>query len=65
MVLILAPLLDELLGVSGDKLTFYSTLVFFIFLVVLVMAFIGSWRDDTGNWSIPRQNQDLKLFMKR
>jgi hypothetical protein len=62
LVLILAPLLDELLGVSGDKLTFYSTLVFFIFLVVLVMAFIGSWRDDTGNWSIPRAKSRLKTF---
>lgn len=62
LVLILAPLLDELLSVRGDKLTFYSTLVFFIFLVVLVLAFVGSWRDDTGNWSLPRAKSRLQTY---
>jgi hypothetical protein len=61
-VLILAPLLDELLGIRDDKITFYSTLVFFIFLVVLVLAFVGSWRDDTGNWSLQRAKSRLLTY---
>lgn len=62
LVLILAPLFDELLGVRYDRLTFYSTLLFFIFLVVLVLAFVGSWRDDTGNWSLPRAKSRLQTY---
>jgi hypothetical protein len=60
IVLILAPLLD--MYVRGDKFTFYSTLVFFIFLVVLVLAFVGSWRDDTGNWSLQRAKLRLQTY---
>lgn len=62
LVLILAPLFDELLGVRGDRLTFYSTLLFFIFLVVLVLTFVGSWRDDTGNWSLPRAKSRIQTY---
>lgn len=54
LVLIIAPILDVLLGNQNDALTFYSTLIFFLFLFILLLALIGSWRDDTGNWSLPR-----------
>ena len=62
LVLVLAPLLDELLGVRSYRLTFYSTLLFFIFLVLLLLAFVGSWRDDTGNWSLPRAKSRLQTY---
>ncbi|MBM3454697.1 MAG: hypothetical protein FJX80_06070 [Bacteroidetes bacterium] len=65
LVLIIAPLLDELFelfNVRGNKFTFYSTLVFFFFLVVLVLAFVGSLRDETGNWSLRRVKSRLKTY---
>jgi hypothetical protein len=62
LVLIIAPIIDELIGVGGDELTFYSTLLFFIFLVLLVLAFVGSWRDDTGNWSLQRAKSRLQVY---
>ena len=36
--------------------------MFFIFLVVLVLAFVGSWRDDTGNWTLARAKSRLQTY---
>lgn len=61
-VLIIAPLLDELLGVDSDRLTYYSTLIFLLFTLVIVLAFIGSWRDDKGNWTWERAKSRLLTY---
>jgi len=61
-VLIVAPLLDELLGVDYDRLTYYSTLIFLVFVLVVVLAFIGAWRDDSGNWTWNRAKSRLLTY---
>jgi hypothetical protein len=63
LVLIIAPLFDELFGVRNDRVTYVSTCIFFAFLVVLVLSFVGSWRDDySGNWSLPRAKARLQTY---
>jgi hypothetical protein len=62
LVLLIAPFLDEILGVQEDKLTYYSTFLFFIFLLVILLAFVGSWRDDTGNWSFIRAKSRIQTY---
>ncbi|MCX6293293.1 MAG: hypothetical protein NT127_03210, partial [Sphingobacteriales bacterium] len=54
LVLMIAPLLDELLGSKQDRITYFSTLIFLVFVLILVLAFVGAWRDDTGNWTWDR-----------
>jgi hypothetical protein len=51
LVLVVAPLLDELLEVPYDRLTFLATLTFFLYTVVIVLAWLSAWRDDNGNWT--------------
>ena len=62
LVLIVAPLLDELIGVQLDRITYFSTLLFFIFVLVVVLAFVGAWRDDTGNWTWHRAKSRLQTY---
>lgn len=62
IVLIVAPLLDELFGVSKDKITFYSTFLFFIFLLVLFISWISTWRDDEGNFTRKRFLFQFKMY---
>ena len=62
LVLILAPLLDEILEIKQDWFTYISTLLFLIFVLTVVLAFVGSWRDDTGNWSWNRAKSRLQTY---
>jgi hypothetical protein len=62
LVLMVAPLLDELLGVKQDIITYFSTLVFLIFVLTIVLAFVGAWRDDTGNWTWHRAKSRLQTY---
>ena len=62
LVLIAAPLLDELFGVQKDRITYFSTLTFLIFIIVVLLAFIGAWRDDTGNWTWHRAKSRLQTY---
>jgi len=62
LVLIASPIFDSLLGVDNDRLTYYSTLLFTIFILLMLLAFIGSWRDDSGNWSIARAKSRLNTY---
>ena len=64
LVMIIAPLLDLLLDNIGDWFTFYSTLAFFIFNLVLFLSFISSWRDDNGNWSFQRAQFKIKTYFE-
>jgi hypothetical protein len=64
LVLIIAPLLDELFGVSKDKITFYSTLLFFLFIIVLFISWISTWRDDEGNFTRKRFMFQIKLYFQ-
>lgn len=62
LVLIIAPLLDELLGVKQDRITYFLTFVFLVFVLIIVFAFVGAWRDDTGNWTWHRAKSRLKTY---
>lgn len=50
-VLVIAPVLDELLEVPYDRLTALATFVFFIYVVILFLAWVSAWRDDKGKWT--------------
>lgn len=62
IVLIIAPLADEIFSISNDKMTYFSTLFFFLFMLILIISFIGSWRDDSGNWSWKRAKSRLATY---
>lgn len=64
IVLIIAPLLDELFGISKDKITFYSTFLFFLFILVLFISWISTWRDDEGNFTRKRFQFQIKLYFQ-
>jgi len=62
LVLVVAPLLDIGLEVPHHRLTYFSTLAFLFFLLLLILAFVGSWRDDTGNWTWARAKSRLRTY---
>jgi hypothetical protein len=62
LVIIIAPVLDELLGIESDRITFFSTLLFFLLVSILTLAFISTWRDDKGNWSFNRAKSRLTVY---
>ena len=64
LVLIIAPALDILFKIEKDWFTFYSTFAFFIFILVLILSLVSSWRDDTGNWSLSRAKSKLKTYFE-
>jgi hypothetical protein len=51
LVLVFAPLLDEIFQTSRDWLTYYSTLLFVLFLSLAFLCWISSWREDDGSWT--------------
>lgn len=62
LVIIVAPLIDEILKIDNDQVTFLSTLGFFILVLLLILAFISSWRDDNGNWTLERAKSRLAIY---
>lgn len=67
LVLIGAPLIDMLLevlviGYKSDILTFVLTASFLVFIIVMVLSFIGSWRDDNGNVTWARTKSRLQTY---
>ena len=58
LVVLIAPLLDEFLEVPHDRLTFYATLTFLFYSLLLFLAWLSSFRDENGKWTwkkvIPR-----------
>jgi len=52
LVLIIAPLADEYLFKDPeDNTTHIFTWLFLIFVIILILGFIGSWRDENGIWT--------------
>lgn len=68
LVLIVAPILDEFVfekmmqSYPDNLLTFFSTLAFLTFVVILILAFVGSWRDDEGAWTWKRAKSRLQTY---
>jgi hypothetical protein len=61
-VLLIAPLLDELLEVPHDRLTYLSTWIFLIYAIIIFLAWISAWRDDNGMWSWKRAKSRLGTY---
>jgi hypothetical protein len=61
-VLIIAPLLDWVLEVPYDRLTWLSTFVFMIYVLVIILAWISAWRDDNGKWTFKRAKSKLSTY---
>lgn len=61
-VLIIAPLLDWILEVPHDRLTYLTTFIFLIFVMIMIFAWLGSWRDDSGNWTWKRAKSRLQTY---
>lgn len=64
LVLVIAPLIDIIFDIKKDWFTFYSTFSFFIFILILFLSLISSWRDDSGNWSFKRAKSKLKTYFE-
>lgn len=62
LVLIVAPIIDEVFEIRHDRVTYFSTLIFLIFVLTLVFAFVGAWRDDEGNWTWARAKSRLLTY---
>jgi hypothetical protein len=63
-VLLVAPILDELLEVPYDRLTFLTTLLFFFYVLIIFLAWISAWRDDEGKWTAQRAVSRLTMYYK-
>jgi len=64
LVLVVAPILDIIFSIKKDWFTFYSTFAFFVFILILFLSLISSWRDDSGNWSFKRAKSKLKTYFE-
>jgi len=62
LVLIVAPVLDWLLEVPFDRLTWLATFVFFLYVLVIVLAWISAWRDEDGKWTLKRAQSRLITY---
>jgi len=51
LVVIVMPLLDELMEVPYDRLTYYTMLFFFFYTLLLILAWVSSLRDENGKWA--------------
>lgn len=61
-VLIIAPILDWILEIPHDRLTFLSTLLFLLFVITISLAWVSAWRDDDGNWTMKRALSRLQTY---
>jgi hypothetical protein len=61
-VLIISPFLDWILEVPHDRLTYLTTFIFLIFIITMILAWLGSWRDDEGNWTWKRAKSRLQTY---
>lgn len=61
-VLLIAPLLDKILGVTSDRITFISTVIFIFYTIVLILVFVSAWRDDDGNWTWERAKSRIGTY---
>jgi len=60
-IVLVGPFLDLILETRGDKVTVFLTLSLLIYVILLLLAFIFSWRDDKGwQWKILRSG--LKAY---
>lgn len=62
LVLIIAPFLDWILEVPYDRLTWLSTFVYLIYVVLIVLAWVSAWRDDDGKWTWARAKSRLLTY---
>ena len=58
-----APVADWLFNVRNDRLTAWSTIFLFFFLIILSLAWIGSLRDDEGNLSFKRFLSRIRTYL--
>lgn len=62
LVVIAAPLLDAFLEVPHDRLTFYATLTFFLYSLLLLLTWLSSFRDDSGKWTWKKVSARLVTY---
>jgi len=63
-VVVGAPLVDWIFNIRNDRLTAWSTFILLIFLLIMFLAWIGSLRDDEGNWSLKRVFSRLWTYLQ-
>lgn len=61
-VLLIAPLLDWLLEVPYDRLTWLSTFSFMLYVLLIILAWISAWQDDIGKWTWQRAKSRLITY---
>src|SRR3972149_3412769 len=63
-VVVIAPIIDWARDDWRDRWTAWSTIFLFAFLMVLLFAWIGSLRDDEGNWSFKRVRKRIWTYVQ-
>jgi hypothetical protein len=62
MVLFVAPYLDKYFNIPYDRITYYLTLLFFFYVLILVLCFVGAWRNEQGIWTWKRTKSRLHTY---
>lgn len=63
-VLVIAPILDWILEVPYDRLTWLATFSFMLYVLLIVLTWINAWRDDNGKWTFQRAKSRLITYYK-
>lgn len=54
IIVVGSPVLDWMFNMRNDRLTAWTTIFLLLFILVMFFAWLGSLRDDEGNWSFKR-----------
>lgn len=61
-VLVIAPILDWILEVPYDRLTWLATFSLMLYVLLIILTWINAWRDDNGKWTFQRAKSRLITY---
>ena len=62
LVILGTPQIDEYLNSANNSVCYISTLIYFILLAIVLCGLVGSWRDDSRNWTWKRTKSRLHTY---
>jgi cbb3-type cytochrome oxidase subunit 3 len=61
-VILVTPQIDDYLNIGLNSICYVSTVFYFIFVSIVLCGLVGSWRDDSGNWTCKRTKSRLQAY---
>jgi hypothetical protein len=58
-VILVTPQIDYYLNTGLNSVSYVSTVFYFIVVSIVLCGLVGSWRDDSGNWTLKRAKSRL------